>query len=789
MGHSEYRPRWALLYRWPWLLPLVGVTITELCLAFAFPVRVANDLDSLLHGDPAYLVYRDFIEHLGTDESVVVFFPCGGLTRESVLDLFDLTTLLGRQPWVRRTASMTDLLPDEACGSRPELQRWLERPLSLSHLASSCARTRLARGRLASREFSHLSVVVRLNAPVGGGAAGQEARREALTRLHETVCRHFRGRPHHLLGYPIVEERVLELVKTSNTILVPLATLVGSAVLLMVFRSLLFLVVAMGSILSALVWTLAAFRLRDYTLNPFSTMLFPLLLTVGLTTTIYVLTAYLAHARTRRPGRWDDPELAVLPEVAPPTFMCTVTTFIGFLSLAWTDVPEIRNFGIYDAVGTVFCLVAIFLFIPPLLKMFGARWLPAPAAANQPRAHDVVGLAVARLVRLVFAHRPLVAVGFCLLVATSLEGLRRLPVESASIGGLYDDDPVIEAKRLYSRLFEPIFSLQLLIRLPARRSFLDLEGQRTLTGLQERLRRVPGVVSSLSVADVLLDVSSFISKKEKLDIPTERELSLLTRFLDSEPRRGLMDAFLTDSDRLARMQLTVDREGSLAILDCADRVRRAAEAFLPAGSSVQITGRHLLSAMTHRDTMVNEVTSFAMSLAAILTVIAVIFRSVGVALVAAVPNLLPLAMTYGTMGWLGVPFNIATGMIPCILIGLVVDDTIHYLFRYREHRLRSSRPVLALGKTARQVGRAVVSTALILSAGILVLAFSRFKMIVQFGLFTGLAVSYGLVTELVFTPALFMLFPGLLAPAARPVRGARVDDPGGPPRCAETPSR
>jgi predicted RND superfamily exporter protein len=136
---------------------------------------------------------------------------------------------------------------------------------------------------------------------------------------------------------------------------------------------------------------------------------------------------------------------------------------------------------------------------------------------------------------------------------------------------------------------------------------------------------------------------------------------------------------------------------------------------------------------------------------------------------AAVPNVLPLVFTYGAMGWLSIPLNISTGMVPCVLIGLVVDDTIHALFRYRDERRRIAVPALAVRRMLRHVGRAVVSTALVLCAGMGVLTFSSFRMIVQFGQCMVAAVVSGVAIELLLTPALLASFPGLLSPrSSRP---------------------
>ncbi len=762
------------------MLLLTGLLATLAAAWCAYPLRVGNDLETLLRGHASYATYQRSVEAFGSDESVVVLYRSGGLSRDSVLELDRIVRSLRQRPEVARLASLLDLIPEAAVADRGALEEWLGRTLSLGRLAETVERTRLARGRLASRDLGVFAIVVWLDIPAGGGPGAEHRRREACAGLRAGLAAVFGSRPYHFIGYPVIEDRVLELVGRSNGSLMPLAILAGCCILAAVFRSVSLVLAAMAVILGSLVWTAATFRLGDYTLNVFSTMLFPLLLTVGLTTTVYVVSAYLAHEQTGGGQDGAPPELAVFPEVVPPTPMCTTTTFIGFLSLAWTDVPEIRNFGIYDALGTLLCLTAVMLFVPPAFRLLGPRRVrrcalagssgEPPELARRRLDRDRLGPRLAAIVRRVTARPGRIVAGFALLALLGVAGLHRLPVESASIRGLYEHDPVIEARRHFEESFGPLFAVELLVRRPDGRGFLELEGVRSLQRLQAALEAVPGVASTLSPADLLLDAASFVAKAPKTALATDREVALMARFYDAAERGGLMASYLADGDTMARVRVAIRKEGSLEILALAGDLTRAAASALPPGSTTEATGRNLLSAIVHRDAMANELSSFALAVSAILVVMGLVFGSVRAAIVASVPNLAPLLLTYGLMGWFGIPFNVVTGMIPCILIGLFVDDTIHYFFRYRELRRRVTSPALAARLTTWRTGRAMCTSALVLTAGLLVMAFSQFRMTMQFGVCMALAVALGVLVEVLLTPALLTLLPSVLAPKGDSLR-------------------
>ena len=752
-------PLWSRPYRYPWVLLVFALLFTLASLYWVTKVRVGNDLEAILKGNPAYPLYRQFLQEFGSDEGIVCFFVTGDLSREALLELYDLVHCIEELEFVQVSTSVLSLIPSRYTKDRETFDRYLKRPRTLGRIAASIKRTRLARKRLASKDLSALAVLVRLDMPSGGGASVQRERRKILSRFRQALKGKL-DKEIGLLGYPVIEDRVLQLIKESNVILMPMAVFVGSTTLLIVFRRLTFLLAAMGGVLSGLFWMLATFPLRNYTLNAFSTMLFPLVLSIGLTSTIHILSAYLARARRRR-TKEEHPELTALPEVIPPCVLCTTTTFIGFISLAVNDISEIRNFGIYAAVGTLFSLGAALLYIPTLLKLtkFGEIELP------QEQQRDRLGGWLALFASEIYSAKKAVGILFIIALFFSMEGIRRLPVESASIKGLYDSDPLIVTKRAYEKGFEPLMALELLIKLPNMGTVLELDGFRAICKFQQGLEKIEGVRVSLSACDLLLDTASFIAKKEKRDIPTEKELELLERFLRTEARSGLMKTFISQDGDRTRVHVTIEREGSLAILRLSQKIRKLALQTLPKGTEVTVTGRNYLSAITHLNTMRNELTCFLLSVLAILIVLMVTFKSIVVGLLSAVPNILPLTMTFGTMGWLGVPFNITTGMILCVTIGLVVDDTIHYLFCYRKHRLAGDHIRLAIKRASARVGRPIISTSIILATGISVLTLSKFRMIVQFGCFTSLTIVYALFADLVLLPALLGLFPRVLGPS------------------------
>ena len=182
-----------------------------------------------------------------------------------------------------------------------------------------------------------------------------------------------------------------------------------------------------------------------------------------------------------------------------------------------------------------------------------------------------------------------------------------------------------------------------------------------------------------------------------------------------------------------------------------ERVEAVARETFP---EAKVTGLYVLLTYLIESLLRDQLTSFALAGGAILAMMLVALRRVGLALVAVVPNVLPIVLLLGGMGLLGVPVNIGTAMIASVSIGLTIDSSIHYLSAYRAARRRGRSVAEALDETGRHVGVALVFATAALSAGFSVLAVSHFVPLIYFGVLVSLAMLGGLLGNLLLLPAL-----------------------------------
>jgi predicted RND superfamily exporter protein len=182
-------------------------------------------------------------------------------------------------------------------------------------------------------------------------------------------------------------------------------------------------------------------------------------------------------------------------------------------------------------------------------------------------------------------------------------------------------------------------------------------------------------------------------------------------------------------------------------------VKREAEAAVPKGASVVVTGPLAVVSRMIDEIRDTQIGSFGAALAMVVALSALCLRSIPLALVAMIPTTIPVALTLGAMGFLGIPLDMGTTMVASVLLGLGVDEALHLLSSYRRRRAEGQGGGEAIDSALREVGRALFTTAGALAAGFLVLFFVPWKSLSSFGLVTGVAIGASLLADLLILPS------------------------------------
>jgi predicted RND superfamily exporter protein len=685
---------------------------------------------------------------LGTDEPFVVAMGAEDVfAPEALARLARLDERLRALPNVHHVVSLASAPDVRSAGGDieivPLLEALPEDPAGRAALRARVLGNPLLAGTLVAADARTAAVFVypeRLD-QAALLASGLADRIEAVAREEAA------GAPVWISGIPHATARLSDLLLRELGLLLPATLLVLCAVLALAFRTATGVLLPIATVSLALVWTLGVLAWLGLRLDLVTTILPPLVVTVGFAYAMHVVAEFGARqdAGADRAGRLAT-ALAAVDEVGVPVLLAGLTTAVGFASLALSPIGAIRRFGLFAMLGVAFAVLAALTFTPAVLALGRGR------AVRAPREGDALDRLAGALARLALTRRRAVIAGALVVTVASLLAARRIEVATEFVGNL---DPRAPLRADFEAVNERLGGANL-IQIPvqgdAPEAFLEPANLRALESLQAWLARQPEVGGTVSLVDTvkLLNQALHDGDPAAYAVPeTRRQVGQLLLFGASHETRRLVDARHQTANVIVRSTVGDSR----SVADLVGRIRERLAA-LPRGLHGEPTGNVVLLGESIDDLSRGQWTSLIAAFAAIYLCLAALFTSWRVGLLALFPNAVPIALYYGALGVSGVPLNPWTSLIGSIALGIAADDTIHFMARFNTEARRLADERRALLATLRGVLRPITFTLLGLCLGFSVLAFSELRSQAQFGLLAAATLALGWVADVTVTPAL-----------------------------------
>lgn len=719
--HRPDRLSELLVGRWTWCLTAV-VLLTALGWSSALRLAFDQSIESLYADDnPRLIDFRDSKQTFGGDEFVVLAY---------------------RDPQLFATPeTLTEAAQDRQDRLRDKLRALSGiDPATVQTLADALrapyARHRireLVTGLLLGADGETTAIVSRLlpeqQSPI--------PRAETFRQIRAVAASH--DPPAVVVGEPIQVHDMFRYVEDDGFTLGWWSSLLLMGVIFLFFRSLRWMVLPLLVVQVSLVWTKAILVLSRMQLSMVSSMLNSLTTIIGIATVMHVTLRFRAWRTSL------DREAAVqqtFRDLSLPIIWTILTTAAGFLALMTSRITPIASFGLMMALSTGMVLVVVALLLPGGMLLGARTSIPATA----PGEAWIVGR-LTRLATLVERRPTLTGTFMCGLAAICTVGLFRLEIETDFSKNFRAHSPLVLALDFFETHLGGAGTWEVNFPAPEKltEEYLERVGQ-----LADELR----VLEQRPGTDRLTKV---IVLNDGLDLIPSR---LLFARLSLDTRLGLLNAVQPDfayglynpeAGRMRIMLRALERQPSADKLRLIGEVEAAASRHFP---GARATGLFVLLTYLIESLMNDQVTSSLMAAAAIFTLMALAQRSLAMGGALLIPNLFPIVLVIGAMGWSGMKVNIATAMIASVSMGLTIDSSIHYLAGYRRHRAEGRSLTEALQATHEETGLALVYANVALVAGFSVLTLSHFIPLVYFGVLVSVAMIGGLIGNLVLLPLL-----------------------------------
>ncbi len=748
--------------------------------------------------DPIRVRYDAFREAYGRETLIVIALK----PEAGVFDAGFLATLraLHEQleeevPYLSEVTSLVNARDTRGLEDRLEvgdfLEDWPETPEALADVEARARANRLYRNNLLSADGRTTTVVLETDVfkpgadpdglggfdddddgasgfdgaggadePTGDGAnpddhpfLGGEYDAEIVAAIEPILARHRSpGLEIRLAGTPAFTTRLAANIQGDMGRFTALCIGLIALFLAVLFRRVGAVVLPIVTVALTVITTLALMAATGTPVMPPTQIIPSFLLAVGVGGAVHLLAIFYQARR-----RGEDEESAVshaLSHSGLPIIMTCLTTAGGLLSFVPAALRPISHFGTFTPVGVIVSLFFTLTLLPALIAVFPMR----PAEA---RRDDTVSQRLLLRVGALATRRAgqVIAVWAVLLVLSGV-GITRLVLNHHMLEWFPHEDEIYQATTFVNDALGGAISLEVALDTGEENGFHDPEFLANLDRAQDELASLAvgpiATAKTLSLTDVVKETHQALNENREAfyAIPAERALVAQELLLFENAGSDDMEDFVDSQFSSGRLSIRLPFADAASYDPYIDAARAVIERHVGPEIGVETTGMMRLMANTVTAALQTMVFSYASAFVVITLLMVLLIGRLRIGLVAMIPNLAPIVVTLGLMGWIGIPLDMFTLMIGTIALGLAVDDTIHFMHNFRRYFDESGDAFGAVQRTLRTAGQAMLFTSLVLASGFLVYTLAYMANLVSFGLLTATAISLAFVSDVTLAPAL-----------------------------------
>lgn len=738
-------------------LLLLSVVLTILSIVVVFRVspegvqtrlKIDPTVDRLIDGDSPARLFQIAVGRLfGEVQVVIVAVGRNDYHSEAGLrEVRQIHDLLVRRPEVKKVDSLASVAHAAlTTDGFVEIEQFAQLPAGdpkeVASLQRALSENPLVNGRLISKDGQIVAFVLHFS----GDPAGLFADADYIPEIKRSIAQIAPSRSVWMTGSEVVKAGVSRAVGEQFSFLVPVVLVLTGLITVIAFRSLRGALLTLLLVSTALLWTLAIVVLLDTPLTLVSAIMPPVVVILGLAYAMHAQSDYLARLRRHEERDALTNTAATIDSLRLPLLLTGATTIAGFLALTLNPLQTVREFALYSALGVGIDVFLALCVLPLLLMMCKCR----ASKLDGSEAFDHIAGVFAQFA---LKHRRAILITGAGVLVLGVISLARLETGTNYVRSFATDHPVRVDFEEINQSLSGINSFSIVLEGFVDDSFTDPEVLRSVHRLQAWLEQQPEIGATESIVDHLLLVQQGFGESVDPADPVPDSVPAIKQFLlfgANSATHSVVDKRLST----ARIVVYSYEENSAIIRDLLERMRPQL-AKLPRRLEVTVTGDSVLLTETVGHIAAGQWASVGIATLSMYLLLAALFTSWTVAAAAMLPNLMPVAVYYGLLGMFDIPLSPTTSLIACIVLGVAVDDTIHFLVRFNAASRQLADQEKAVSVALRGVLRPVTFTTVALCAGFSVMMFSPLQNQAQFGLLASTTLAIAWVFDVIFTPAL-----------------------------------
>lgn len=716
-------------------------------------------------GDSRYATYQEFQEIFGNEEFSVVALGHENLFTNDKLSLIrELTGALKRVDGVDRVVSITNA--EEFVGTEEAIMlRQIVPDGRLSPQELAAAKARAIANRFVSEHI--LTADARMTAlHVELEALKEDAKRQTSDAILDTANR-IAG-PHFDLycsGPSFVEVEMNRLSEKDFKTFIPVILALIFILILALLRQLSLALLCELNLLVILIWAVGFYVLCGEKFNIITNTMGAILLAIAIADSIHIL-SHLKETIRKNHSALAPALKKTMRQVWFPCLFTSLTTGAGFLSFATSDIRPVAILGIFTAVGVVLAFFLSMATLPPLIILNARRVAAALAHTKEkgpgPGRNDLFARGLKCSGRFAVRWRWLLFVISAGLLVLAVMGMTRLRFETNTFNYLPDGNQIKSDFKVIEKHFGGTIPFIVWIRADAPRAFENPQTVKHINTIQQNLlAENRDLTHAFSIVNYLKEFNQAINANDPADYKVpDSSLDIADAYELGDP--AVLDRIISMDHQQIAVTFLSTWKSNEAGYQLHAQARQYLSEELGKGFAFHITGLSSLYLRMDKNLQEGQQRSFGIAFIIIFFVMLFVCRSFWLAVFSMIPNLFPIIMTLGLMGWTGIALDVATTMIASVTIGIAVDDTIHFIAWMRRNSGIKEDAGEVVVQTFADVGKPIVMTTLLLFCGFFVLILGSILPTKMFGMLTAFAMGFAMIGDMfVLAPLILIFKPGL----------------------------
>lgn len=577
---------------------------------------------------------------------------------------------------------------------------------------------------------------------------------DALANNIESILNAFKFEDVHYVGRIFAQQVYLDNLQKEFLVFLALAFVVVIIFLWFSFRSVYGVIVPVLIVLVSILWTLGIMKLMDKPIDLMTVMLPTMIFIAGMSDVVHFFSKYFEElAKGTKQGAIYP---LILKEVGFPTFLTLITTIVGFLSLLFSSIKPIRDFGIYTSVGVTIAFVLSYTLLPALLYFFTPKKLISIHGVNNRTTNTMrSGLFW------IFRNQKLILLITAILLVLSAIGISKIRVNNILLEDLSEKVKIKQDFNFFDEHYSGVRPFELVVKLKDQsRLVWDYEVVREIDKVEGFLKKEFNAGFVLSVPQLIKALNKS-SGSDTYSLPSKEDYAALKQAIIDNRKNKEIQRVVTSDGMQTKISAKIKDMGSLKIKEHTQKLFDYIHSNVDTNLvSFEVTGAaHLVD--RNNEYMVDNMTQgFAFSVVVIAILTFFLHRSWRMVLVFVLPNLIPLVLIAGLMGYMGIELKAATSLVFSIAFGIATDDTIHFISRLKIELGYGKSLMYAFKRTYFETGKPIILTTFILLGGFMSLMTSNFQSTYYFGFLICVTVLVAVLADIFLLPVLLFLIYG-----------------------------